>query len=372
MGTTRGKILVYNADSQTCVEWGAGNKLASKKRVSFVKWVSLPASNLEGDQVEPQGEDIYLPKWQDVLVYCSEGSNLSFSYPTGEIIEKFTLRKKVLDVEIGFEFLSAILDDASIMIIPLSKIKPRRSQGLGSKIRSDSAHSLEVLTKSKIPGGRRKTRSNSVNMASPALAHVNRSSTDRSSTPGFAVKLDFEDTYGRCVSQCWFGEDMLVVGFSHGAIIGVSSSHGEFSEEMCRVRYLRRGLQDMVGCDENKQLVSCGDDAFQVFDVKRWSLYSFQRAPEAQGRVDRVVLNKVKNIVGVSTDEGNIFCYQIPLREGTDLENHDHFDHASLLKENISLASITTAYIASSLYIAYAVSTLLNADISDVLASIVS
>lgn len=75
--------------------------------------------------------------------------------------------------------------------------------------------------------------------------------------PENPIELAFQQRYGSIVSYKWYGDGYILIGFSAGFIIAISTHIKEVGEELFQVKNHKDNLTDVAVC--NGLAASCGD-----------------------------------------------------------------------------------------------------------------
>eukprot|EP00927_Polykrikos_kofoidii_P000378 TRINITY_DN10136_c0_g1_i1.p1 TRINITY_DN10136_c0_g1~~TRINITY_DN10136_c0_g1_i1.p1 ORF type:complete len:1380 (-),score=277.95 TRINITY_DN10136_c0_g1_i1:218-4357(-) len=128
--------------------------------------------------------------------------------------------------------------------------------------------------------------------------------------PQKPTELAFQVKYGTIKSYCWFGDGYLVIGFSLGYIVIISSQMREISEELSSVKYHQNSL-DFLCCSKAAQkIASAGDDGIRIISMKDWKEAKGDRIqirPEA--RVTQMHWSEDGELLSFCTEAGWLFCY---------------------------------------------------------------
>lgn len=118
--------------------------------------------------------------------------------------------------------------------------------------------------------------------------------------------------YGDIVHHLWMDENMLLVGFSGGTILLVSTGHKDLGEEKCSVKFHPNNLITFAYNPVLKRCASAGDDGLRVFDVRDFkeSEQDFiHRRDLEDGRVSEIAWSPDGQILTVGTNSGNIYNF---------------------------------------------------------------
>lgn len=75
--------------------------------------------------------------------------------------------------------------------------------------------------------------------------------------PENPIELAFQQRYGSIVSYKWYGDGYILIGFSGGFIISISTHLKEVGEELFQVKNHKENLTDVAVYGD--QAASCGD-----------------------------------------------------------------------------------------------------------------
>lgn len=128
--------------------------------------------------------------------------------------------------------------------------------------------------------------------------------------PQKPTELAFQVKYGTIKSYCWFGDGYLVVGFSLGYIVIISSQMREISEELSSVKYHQNSLDCLCCSKASGKIASAGDDGIRIISMKDWKEVKSERIqirPEA--KVTHMYWSEDGELLSFCTDAGWVYCY---------------------------------------------------------------
>lgn len=128
--------------------------------------------------------------------------------------------------------------------------------------------------------------------------------------PQKPTELAFQVKYGTIKSYCWFGDGYLVIGFSLGYIVIISSQMREISEELSSVRYHQNSLDCLCCSKASQKIASAGDDGIRIINMKDWKEIKSERIqirPEA--RVTHMHWSEDGELLSFCTEAGWVYCY---------------------------------------------------------------
>eukprot|EP00929_Paragymnodinium_shiwhaense_P016254 TRINITY_DN12450_c0_g1_i1.p1 TRINITY_DN12450_c0_g1~~TRINITY_DN12450_c0_g1_i1.p1 ORF type:complete len:1383 (+),score=443.06 TRINITY_DN12450_c0_g1_i1:121-4269(+) len=128
--------------------------------------------------------------------------------------------------------------------------------------------------------------------------------------PQKPTELAFQVKYGTIKSYCWFGDGYLVIGFSLGYIVIISSQMREISEELSSVKYHQNSLDCLCCSKASGKIASAGDDGIRIVNMKDWKEIKSERIqvrPEA--RVTHMYWSEDGELLSFCTEAGWVYCY---------------------------------------------------------------
>lgn len=78
--------------------------------------------------------------------------------------------------------------------------------------------------------------------------------------PENPIELAFQQHYGLIVKYEWFGDGYILLGFSSGYFIAISTHIKEVGQELFQVRNHKNVLSDIAICNGIGKAASCGDN----------------------------------------------------------------------------------------------------------------
>lgn len=127
------------------------------------------------------------------------------------------------------------------------------------------------------------------------------------------TELSFQVKYGAIKSYSWFGDSFLVIGFSLGYVIIISSQPQEMSEELSSVKYHANSLDCLCCSREADKIASAGDDGIRIIgynggrDFRELKSERIQVPSEA--RVTFMSYSDNGEILTFCTESGWVYCY---------------------------------------------------------------
>ncbi|CAE7695078.1 WDR19 [Symbiodinium sp. CCMP2592] len=128
--------------------------------------------------------------------------------------------------------------------------------------------------------------------------------------PQKPTELAFQPKYGTIKAYSWIGDGYLVVGFSQGYIVVISSRLREISEELSSVKYHRNTLDCLCCSKAAGKIASAGDDGIKLISMKDWTEIrgeKIQIRPEA--KVTQMHWSDDGELLSFCTETGWVYCF---------------------------------------------------------------
>ena len=148
----------------------------------------------------------------------------------------------------------------------------------------------------------------SVNMGGKTLLLYNTTDQDN------PIELAFQQRYGNIVSYKWFGDGYILIGFSSGYVVVISTHLKEIGQEVNSIRFHRDNLTDVTFSPALQKGASIGDNCVKIFDMSELSKMSEQRSEKMEldnefGTLTRVDWTEDGQILTVSSKHGYIYTF---------------------------------------------------------------
>ncbi|XP_061736502.1 WD repeat-containing protein 19 [Nerophis ophidion] len=128
--------------------------------------------------------------------------------------------------------------------------------------------------------------------------------------------LEFLADYGSIVSYRWFGDGYILIGFSNGYFLVISTHDTETGEEICEVRNHKDSLNSVAISSALNKAATCGDNCIKIHDL--WDLKYIsnviQLEDETKG-LDQLSWTDDGQLLAVSTQKGtlHVFLTKLPI-----------------------------------------------------------
>eukprot|EP01147_Barroeca_monosierra_P007720 gene7720-9918_t len=89
--------------------------------------------------------------------------------------------------------------------------------------------------------------------------------------PDHPIELAFQTRYGNIVDYTWFGDGKLLIGFSSGYYVIMSTRASDVSQEEHQGRNHRTRLTAVASSEALGKLATCGDSQVKLMDMNEFS-----------------------------------------------------------------------------------------------------
>jgi WD repeat-containing protein 19 len=145
----------------------------------------------------------------------------------------------------------------------------------------------------------------SVNMGGKTMLLYNR--TD----PDHPVELAFQAKYGRIVRYVWFGDGYLLIGFSEGWVVVISTHLREIGEELFSGRFHKDSLEDIACSVAAQRAASAGGNSIKLIDMQGWKEQKTEWASvdAAHGPIESLAWTSDGQLLTAATRSGHLYTF---------------------------------------------------------------
>ncbi|XP_015234608.1 PREDICTED: WD repeat-containing protein 19 [Cyprinodon variegatus] len=134
--------------------------------------------------------------------------------------------------------------------------------------------------------------------------------------PQNPIELAFERHYGNLVSHRWFGDGYILIGFSHGYFLVISTHINEIRSELYQARNHKDSLYSVAVSASLNKAASCGDNCIKIHELSDLKDISsvVQLDDETKG-LDQLSWTDDGQLLALSTQRGTIhvFLTKLPM-----------------------------------------------------------
>ncbi|XP_005092773.1 WD repeat-containing protein 19 [Aplysia californica] len=169
----------------------------------------------------------------------------------------------------------------------------------------------------------------SVNVAKKTLFLFNIDDPDN------PIELAFQQRYGSIVAYKWFGDGYILIGFSQGYFVVISTHMKEIGQELFQARNHKNNLTSIAISTALGKAASCGDNCIKIHDLTDLKeMYAIITLDEERS-LDAISWSEDGQLLAVSTPRGNLHVYlaRLPMLAATNQTRVAHL--TSLLEVTI-------------------------------------
>jgi WD repeat-containing protein 19 len=131
-----------------------------------------------------------------------------------------------------------------------------------------------------------------------------------SAEPENPIELEFQARYGEIVSYKWFGDKKVLIGFSSGYFIVISTHMEHIGQELFQAKNHRSKLNDVCLSLTLNKAASCGDGKVQIHDLSDpTDIYGMIELDDDRGLLDRMDWSDDGQLLTISTQVGIVYTY---------------------------------------------------------------
>jgi len=142
-----------------------------------------------------------------------------------------------------------------------------------------------------------------------------------------ALELAFQKRYGSIVSYRWFADEKIIVAFSSGFLVVISTAADEIGREQFCGRFFDDELRDIAYCPATKVVAICDSKCVKLISMPTWrevKAYSVEHG----GNLDSLAFADNGRLLSVSSKSGCLHTFLV--REDLPARPH-HLDPQSIL-----------------------------------------
>ncbi|XP_046339799.1 WD repeat-containing protein 19-like isoform X2 [Haliotis rufescens] len=127
--------------------------------------------------------------------------------------------------------------------------------------------------------------------------------------PENPIELAFQQRYGSIISYKWYGDGYILIGFSHGYFVVISTHLKEIGQELFQARNHKDSLASIAISTSLNKAASCGDNCIKVHDLSDLKeMYAIITLDDERG-LDKIGWTDDGQLLAVSTQRGNLHVY---------------------------------------------------------------
>ena len=128
--------------------------------------------------------------------------------------------------------------------------------------------------------------------------------------PENPIELAFQGRYGNIVGYRWFGDGYILIGFTNGFLIVISTHPKEIGQELFQSKTHRDVLNDISISFTLSKAASIGDNCVKLYDLKDLQdTYAIINLEVESGSLHKLEWSGDGQLLSVATNKGEVFTY---------------------------------------------------------------
>ncbi len=133
--------------------------------------------------------------------------------------------------------------------------------------------------------------------------------------PENPIELAFQTKYGDIMAYNWFGDGYILIGFSKGFFVVISTHMKEIGQELFQVKNHKDSLSGIAISTAIGKAASCGENTIKVHELHDLKDTSSVITLDEERSLDHMEWSEDGQLLAVSTSKGNLhtFLSKLPL-----------------------------------------------------------
>ncbi|NXS47685.1 WDR19 protein, partial [Balaeniceps rex] len=134
--------------------------------------------------------------------------------------------------------------------------------------------------------------------------------------PDNPIDLKFQQPYGSIVTYRWYGDGYIMIGFSRGCFVVISTHIREIGQEIFQAHNHKDNLSSIAISQSLNKAASCGDNCIKIHDLSDLrEMYAIINLDDENKGVDQLAWTDDGQLLAVSTRRGSlhVFLTKLPI-----------------------------------------------------------
>ncbi|XP_041788987.1 WD repeat-containing protein 19 [Chelmon rostratus] len=134
--------------------------------------------------------------------------------------------------------------------------------------------------------------------------------------PENRIELTFQRHYGNIVSYRWYGDGYILIGFSHGYFVVISTHIREIGQELYQAHNHKDSLNSVAISPALNKAASCGDNSIKIHELSDLKdISNVVRLDDETKGLDQLSWTDDGQLLAVSTQKGtlHVFLTKLPI-----------------------------------------------------------
>ncbi|KAK6619206.1 hypothetical protein RUM44_003588 [Polyplax serrata] len=127
--------------------------------------------------------------------------------------------------------------------------------------------------------------------------------------PDNPIELAFQQRYGSVVTYKWFGDGYILLGFTAGYFVAISTHIKEVGQELFQVINHRGTLRDIAICQQLELVASCGDNTVKIHNMNNLQDTASVLTLDEVSEVEKISWSDDGQLLAIGTSEGSIHVH---------------------------------------------------------------
>ncbi|EFX73748.1 hypothetical protein DAPPUDRAFT_324995 [Daphnia pulex] len=123
------------------------------------------------------------------------------------------------------------------------------------------------------------------------------------------LELAFQQNYGNITTYRWFGDGYILIGFSGGYCIAISTHLKEIGQELFQIRNHRDMVSSISICPSLNRAACSGDNNARIYDLLDLKETVSVICVEEENRIDCCAWSNDGRLLAITGSSGNVYIY---------------------------------------------------------------
>ncbi|XP_004642695.2 WD repeat-containing protein 19 isoform X2 [Octodon degus] len=134
--------------------------------------------------------------------------------------------------------------------------------------------------------------------------------------PDSSMYMEFQQCYGNIVCYSWYGDGYIMIGFSRGIFVVISTHKQEIGQEIFQARGHKDNLTSIAVSQTLNKAASCGDNCIKIHDLSELrDLYAIVNLDDENKGLGTLSWTDDGQLLALSTQRGSlhVFLTKLPI-----------------------------------------------------------
>ncbi|KAJ8281320.1 hypothetical protein GJAV_G00066160 [Gymnothorax javanicus] len=134
--------------------------------------------------------------------------------------------------------------------------------------------------------------------------------------PDNPIELAFQQRYGSIIAYRWYGDGYIMIGFSHGYFVVISTHIREIGQELFQAHNHKDSLTSIAISQSLNKAASCGDNCIKIHDLTELKeMYAIVNLDDETKGLDQLSWTDDGQLLAISSQRGtlHVFLTKLPI-----------------------------------------------------------